>query len=78
MALQNLPQVGILGWKKTIWQPCLSGIVSASNGEETESFFKKSGCPGWGANPGPLKLIYFIIFHHFTADPQRLPRGQFF
>jgi hypothetical protein len=29
--------------------------------------------PGWGANPGPLDLIYFLIFHHFTAEPQRLP-----
>jgi hypothetical protein len=32
------------------------------------------GCPGWGANPGPLDLIYFLIFHHFTAEPQRLPK----
>jgi hypothetical protein len=21
-----------------------------------------SGCPGWGANPGPLYFIYFLIF----------------
>jgi hypothetical protein len=35
--------------------------------------FKKRGCPGWGANPGPLDFIYFLIFHHFTAEPQRLP-----
>jgi hypothetical protein len=27
--------------------------------------FKKRGCPGWGANPGPLDFIYFIIFRHF-------------
>jgi hypothetical protein len=20
------------------------------------------GCPGWGANPGPLNFIYFLIF----------------
>jgi hypothetical protein len=25
-------------------------------------FLKKRGCPGWGANPGPLDLIYFLIF----------------
>jgi hypothetical protein len=31
------------------------------------------GCPGWGANPGPLDFIYFLIFNHFTAEPQRLP-----
>jgi hypothetical protein len=30
-------------------------------------------CLGWGANPSPLDLIYFLIFHHFTAEPQRLP-----
>jgi hypothetical protein len=24
-------------------------------------FFKK-GCPGWGANPGLLNFIYFLIF----------------
>jgi hypothetical protein len=24
-------------------------------------FFKR-GCPGWGANPGPLDFIYFLIF----------------
>jgi hypothetical protein len=26
------------------------------------SLFKKRGCPGWGANPGPLDFIYFLIF----------------
>jgi hypothetical protein len=26
------------------------------------------GCPGWGANPGPLGFINFLIFHHFTAE----------
>jgi hypothetical protein len=36
-------------------------------------FLKKRGCPGWGANPGPLEFIYFLILHHFTAEPQRLP-----
>jgi hypothetical protein len=24
--------------------------------------FLKRGCPGWGANRGPLNLIYFLIF----------------
>jgi hypothetical protein len=33
--------------------------------------FLKRGCPGWGANPGPLNFIYFLIFHHLTAEPQR-------
>jgi hypothetical protein len=33
---------------------------------------KKTGCQGWGANPGPLNFIYFLIFHLFTAEPQRL------
>jgi hypothetical protein len=36
-------------------------------------FLKKRGCPGWVANLGPLHFIYFLIFHHFTAEPQRLP-----
>jgi hypothetical protein len=41
------------------------------------TFFKKKRLPGWGANPGPLDfLIYFLIFHHFTAEPQRLPWNQ--
>jgi hypothetical protein len=22
---------------------------------------------------GPLDFIYFLLFHHFTAEPQRLP-----
>jgi hypothetical protein len=24
--------------------------------------FKKRGCPGWGANPGPPNVIYFLMF----------------
>jgi hypothetical protein len=24
--------------------------------------FLIKGCPGWGANPGPLDFIYFLIF----------------
>jgi hypothetical protein len=35
-------------------------------------FFKKIGCPWWGANPGPLDFIYFLIFHYFIAEPQQL------
>jgi hypothetical protein len=35
--------------------------------------FLKRGCPWWGAIPGPLNFIYFPNFHHFTAEPQRLP-----
>jgi hypothetical protein len=42
------------------------------------SHFKKRGCPGWGANPGPVDIIYFLIFHHFTAEPQRLPNQPIF
>jgi ABC-type spermidine/putrescine transport system permease subunit I len=38
------------------------------------AFLKKRGCPGWGANPGPLNFFYFPVFHHFTAEPQRLPK----
>jgi hypothetical protein len=50
---------------------------------EAHSFLR--GCPGWGANPGPLNFIYFLIYHHFTAEPQLLhltlilnftPRGE--
>jgi hypothetical protein len=27
-----------------------------------------------GSEPGgPLDLIYFLLFHHFTAEPQRRP-----
>jgi hypothetical protein len=53
--------------------------------EPTELWFKtvslikvdilKRGCPGWGANPGLLEIIYrYSNFHHFTAEPQRLPK----
>jgi hypothetical protein len=34
------------------------------------SFLKKEVARG--ANPGPLNFIYFLIFHHFTAEPQFL------
>jgi hypothetical protein len=26
-----------------------------------------------GVNPGSFDLDYFLIFQHFTAEPQRLP-----
>jgi hypothetical protein len=28
--------------------------------------------PGWGANPGSF-VSFIFSFHHFTAEPQRLP-----
>jgi hypothetical protein len=40
----------------------------------SDFFKKKEVARGWGANPGPLSFIYFHIFHHFTAEPQRLPK----
>jgi hypothetical protein len=53
--------------QQAIW---LSGVsitvilsIVAYAGIWSRSFFlKKRGCPGWGANPGPLDLIYFLIF----------------
>jgi hypothetical protein len=41
-------------------------------------FFKKEVArgTGWGANPGPLDFIYFLIFLPFTAEPQRLPLSK--
>jgi hypothetical protein len=45
--------------------PAIQGIVF--------TFLFLRGCPGWGANPGPLDFIYFLIFHLLTAEPQRLP-----
>jgi hypothetical protein len=29
--------------------------------------------PGVGSEPGSSHFIYIFIFHHFTAEPQRLP-----
>jgi hypothetical protein len=40
---------------------------------EIVSYFFK-GCPGWGANPGPFFISFIFSFHHFTAEPQRLPK----
>jgi hypothetical protein len=39
----------------------------------TYVYFFKEVARGWGANPGPLDFIYFLIFYHITAEPQRLP-----
>jgi hypothetical protein len=36
-------------------------------------FYFLKRLPRWGVNQGPLDLIYFLIFHHLTAEPQRLP-----
>jgi hypothetical protein len=30
--------------------------------EKASTIFLKRGCPGWGAIPGPLDFIYFLIF----------------
>jgi hypothetical protein len=40
------------------------------------SFFKR-GCPGVGSEPGSSQFHLFSHFHHFTAEPQRLPNGIF-
>jgi hypothetical protein len=32
----------------------------------------------WGANPGSFDLVYFLIFHHCTAEPQRPPPHFFY
>jgi hypothetical protein len=34
-------------------------------------FFK--GCPGWGANPGPLNLIYLLIFTNLPLSHSGSP-----
>jgi hypothetical protein len=42
------------------------------------TFFER-GCPGWGANPGPLNIIYFLIFttlplsHSGSPEVNHLP-----
>jgi hypothetical protein len=35
-------------------------------------FFK--GCPGLGSKPGIFFISLIFSIHHFTAEPQRLPR----
>jgi hypothetical protein len=40
---------------------------NTANCARIKIFFLKRGCPGWGANPGLLDFIYFLILHHFTA-----------
>jgi hypothetical protein len=57
-----------------------NAFISQVNKHTKNAFYylKKRGCPGWGANPGPLDFIYFLIFHHFTAEPQRLPKTMHF
>jgi hypothetical protein len=42
--------------------------------ERTVVFFKKRGCPGWGANPGPLNFIYFLIFTTLPLSHSGSPR----
>jgi hypothetical protein len=41
--------------------------------ESSLKFFSK-GCPGWGANPGPLDLIYFLIFTTLLLSHSGSPR----
>jgi hypothetical protein len=36
--------------------------------------FLKRGCPGWGANPGPLNSIYFHIFTTLPLSHSGPPR----
>jgi hypothetical protein len=56
----------------------VGGVSQARINSSTSSFyfFLKRGCLGWGANPGPLEFIYFLNFHRFTAEPQRLPNSS--
>jgi hypothetical protein len=44
-----------------IWPP---GVKLAPRGELMFDlvFFFLRGCPGWGANPGPLDFVYFLIY----------------
>jgi hypothetical protein len=39
-------------------------------------FLKRLPGVRWGANPGPFDFIYFLSFHHLTAEPQRLPKAR--
>jgi hypothetical protein len=45
-------------------------------------FLKKRGCPGWGANPGPLNFNYFLILTTLplshSGSPEKLSRSAFF
>jgi hypothetical protein len=29
--------------------------------DPSKVFFKKKGCPGWGANPGSFAFVYFLF-----------------
>jgi hypothetical protein len=37
-------------------------------------FFLKKRLPGVGSKPGSSQFHLFSHFHHFTAEPQRLPK----
>jgi hypothetical protein len=41
-------------------------------------FFKKRGCPGWGANLGALNFIYFLIFTTLPLSHSGSPKLPFF
>jgi hypothetical protein len=40
-------------------------------------FFKKRGCPGSGANPGPLDFIYVLIFTTLPLSHSGSPSFDF-
>jgi hypothetical protein len=87
-ALQNLPKLGFLVRKETIWQPWLeafAAVLSYFMGHrrprevfEDEqnfaiSFFYKEVARGVGSEPGASQFHLFSHFHHFTAELQRSP-----
>jgi hypothetical protein len=47
--------------------------VLTTSGTDVIIFFLK-GCPGWGANPGPLDFIYFLIFTTLPLSHSGSPR----
>jgi hypothetical protein len=49
---------------------CLFGIFF--------TFKKRRGCPGWGATPGPLDFIYFLIFTTLLLSRSGSPIILFF
>jgi hypothetical protein len=53
-----------------------NACTDAAESMGANTFFKKRGCPGWGANPGPLDFIYFLIFTTLPLSHSGSPWGQ--
>jgi hypothetical protein len=58
-----------------------AGHLADQPGPEMRKWFQLiflKRLPGVGSKPGSSRLHLFSHFHHFTAEPQRLPFNLFF